>query len=33
MAVRGRRKKAVAQGWNAVNKQRDEDSKKSKNKN
>ena len=32
MAVMGRRKKAVAQGWNAVNKQRDEDSKKSKEK-
>ena len=30
MAVMGRRKKAVAQGWNAINKQRDEDSKKSK---
>lgn len=30
MAVMGRRKKAVAQGWNAINKQRDEEAKKSK---
>ena len=29
MAVMGRRKKAVAQGWNAINKQRDEGAKKS----
>lgn len=28
MAVMGRRKKAVAQGWNAINKQRDEKTKK-----
>lgn len=29
MAVMGRRKKAVAQSWNAINKQRDEGAKKS----
>ena len=28
MAVMGRKKKAVAAGWNAINKQRDEESKK-----
>jgi len=27
MAIMGRKKKAVAQGWNAINKQRDEESK------
>ena len=27
MAVMGRRKRAVAQGWNAINKQRDEETK------
>ena len=30
MAVMGRKKRAVAQGWNAINKQRDEEAKKSK---
>ncbi len=29
MAVMGRQKKAVAQRWNAINKQRDEEGKKS----
>lgn len=28
MAVMGRKKKAVAAGWNAINKQRDEETKK-----
>ena len=28
MAVMGRKKRAVAQGWNAINKQRDQESKK-----
>lgn len=27
MAVMGRKKKAVAQGWNAINKQRDKENK------
>jgi hypothetical protein len=29
MAIMGRKKRAVAQGWNATNQQRDEDAKKS----
>lgn len=28
MAIMGRKKRAVAQGWNAINKQRDQESKK-----
>lgn len=28
MAIMGRKKRAVAAGWNAINKQRDEESKK-----
>lgn len=30
MAVMGRKKRAVAQGWNAINKQRDQESKQTK---
>ena len=32
MAIMGRKKRAIAQGWNAINKQRDEESEKQKEK-